>query len=275
MIIMKKTHALILAAVLVIALLGLYGCHPAVPQATEPTATTDVTETTAVTEATKAPTEAPTEPAETEVPTEAPTVPEETDAPTLPAEVNRPQGGASQPGTPGSSNGQQTGSAGTGSSKPSGSTGSGSGAQQPPVTPPPATQPPVTVPPATQPPVTEPPATEHTHYYVVTSTIPATCTQDGSVTYTCDVCWDSYTEAIPAAHVWVHHHEDEAGHYEGYATCKCGYRCQGPDDWFAHRDSFSLEDALYYHTSYAVGENWVVDTPAQDWNECSVCGAIK
>lgn len=285
MTIMKKTLALILAAVLVIALLGLYGCHPAAPQATEPTAATEATETTAATAPaeTEAPTEASTEPVETEAPTEVPT-----EAPTEPntAGNNKPQGGTDQPGTTGTSNGQQTGSAGTGSGNTSGA------------------------PVETQPPVTEHgehvhnyffgntiPATctsegittyycdcgdSYTetipmidHNYTVANTVPATCTQDGSVTYTCTGCGDSYTEVIPAAHVWVHHHEDEVGHEIGNLACRCGAIFYSVDEWGAHVDSFDNLEALMYHGGYATGSTWIVDTPARDWDECSVCGAIK
>ena len=58
----------------------------------------------------------------------------------------------------------------------------------------------------------------------------------------------------------------------GYAVCKCGYRCNGADDWFSHRDSFSLEDALVYHTSYGVGEDYIVDSPAYTTWVCTKCG---
>lgn len=279
MIIMKKTHALILAAVLVITLLGLYGCHPAAPEATEPTAATDVTETTAVTEATTA-TE--TTVAVTETPeTTGSTAPEETEAPTAPAEVNRPQGGST-----GNNNGHQTGNTGTGSGNTSGA------------------------PVETQPPVTEHgehvhnyffgntiPATctsegittyycdcgdSYTetipmidHNYTVANTVPATCTQDGSVTYTCTGCGDSYTEVIPAAHVWVHHHEDEVGHQEGGCMCDCGAIFSTTAEWIAHTKSFDPKEAFLNHGGNGSYSWWVVDTPAKDWDECSVCGAIK
>lgn len=83
----------------------------------------------------------------------------------------------------------------------------------------------------------------------------------------------SVTEPVGCQHEWQSVYHPEEGHYEGYAICKCGYRCQGPDDWFPHRDSFPLEDALLYHTSYGVGEDYIVDVPAYTTWVCSKCGA--
>ena len=41
------------------------------------------------------------------------------------------------------------------------------------------------------------------HNYVGEVTTPATCTEDGVMTYTCTDCGDSYTEVIPAGHDYV------------------------------------------------------------------------
>lgn len=41
----------------------------------------------------------------------------------------------------------------------------------------------------------------HIHEYIGEITVPATCEVDGEMTYTC-YCGKSYTETIPAAHVW-------------------------------------------------------------------------
>ena len=81
------------------------------------------------------------------------------------------------------------------------------------------------------------------------------------------------TEPIGCQHTWQSVQHPEKGHYVGYAVCKCGYRCNGANDWFAHRDSFSLEDALAYHTSYGVGEDYIVDSPAYTTWVCTKCGA--
>lgn len=136
---------------------------------------------------------------------------------------------------------------------------------EPPTTEPPVipTEPPVeeqqpsipaeTVPPVIQPPTipTEPPATEP---LAVPVEPPA-------------------TEPIGCQHTWQSVQHPEEGHYVGYAVCKCGYRCNGANDWFTHRDSFCLEDALAYHTSYGVGEDYIVDSPAYTTWVCTKCGA--
>ena len=111
------------------------------------------------------------------------------------------------------------------------------------------------VPPVTQPPAipTEPPATEP----------PAVPTDPPA------------TEPIGCQHIWQPVQHPEEGHYVGYAVCKCGYRCNGANDWFSHRDSFSLEDALAYHTSYGVGEDYIVDSPAYTIWVCTKCGAAS
>lgn len=138
---------------------------------------------------------------------------------------------------------------------------------EPPTTEPPVipTEPPVqepqpsipdeTVPPVTQPPTipTEAPATE-----------PPTVPTDPPA-----------TEPIGCQHIWQSVQHPEEGHYVGYAVCKCGYRCNGANDWFSHRDSFSLEDALAYHTSYGVGEDYIVDSPAYITWVCTKCGAAS
>ena len=60
----------------------------------------------------------------------------------------------------------------------------------------------------------------HEHDYVSEITAEATCTDDGTVTYTCTGCGDSYTETIKA-----HGHDYECTEEDGYYlyTCKnCG-----------------------------------------------------
>ena len=110
-----------------------------------------------------------------------------------------------------------------------------------------------TVPPVIQPPTipTEPPATEP---LAVPVEPPA-------------------TEPIGCQHTWQSVQHPEEGHYVGYAVCKCGYRCNGANAWFSHRDRFCLEDALAYHPSYGVGEEYIVDTPAYTTWVCTKCGA--
>lgn len=123
----------------------------------------------------------------------------------------------------------------------------------------PAASPPVA---ATEPPTTEPPATETliTESHIIPTEPPAVPTDPPA------------TEPIGCQHIWQSVQHPEEGHYVGYAVCKCGYRCNGANDWFSHRDSFSLEDALVYHTSYGVGEDYIVDSPADTTWVCTKCG---
>lgn len=254
---MKKVISLILAAALFAMVLGLYGCHSAGQEETEQIAATEAAGATSATTI-------PAENISTGESTEAVTEPEATEKATS-------QGN-------GSSDGGKTESTGNtqkpGSSKPSGN-GSGS-ADKPAATIPPASQPPVANPPATEPPATNPlTPTEHTHSYTVSATVPATCTSEGSNTYTC-ACGDSYTESIPmTAHNWVHQHQDEVKHQEYKCTCICGARFNSSTEWITHRDSYDNLEALTNHGSYGDAPVWVVDTPARDWDQCSICGATK
>lgn len=124
----------------------------------------------------------------------------------------------------------------------------------------PSASPPVA---ATEPPATEPPATETliTESPIIPTEPPAVPTDPPS------------TEPTGCQHTWQSVQHPEEGHYVGYAVCKCGYRCNGANDWFSHRDSFCLEDALVYHTSYGVGEEYIVDSPAYTTLVCTKCGA--
>lgn len=149
-------------------------------------------------------------------------------------------------------------------------------ATYPPVPPtePPATETPIVPagPSVTEPPIipteppaipTEPPATE----------LPAVPTEPPATEPLAVPVEPPATEPIGCQHTWQSVQHPEEGHYVGYAVCKCGYRCNGANDWFAHRDSFCLEDALAYHTSYGVGEEYIVDTPAYTAWVCTKCGA--
>ena len=86
----------------------------------------------------------------------------------------------------------------------------------------------------------------HEHDYVSEITSAATCTADGTVTYTCTGCGDSYTETIKA-----HGHDYECTEEEGYYlyTCKnCG------DSYTEEISSTSYE----YVSSLTSGGKYVV-----------------
>lgn len=249
----KRTTLIILVALLIIALiLGVADC--ARNRMEGPAGTTEVTGTTEPMENTSNTSEI-TETASISTEPEKETVPETTGP-------DQPQGGTSSSQQTGNSgNAQQTGGSGaTGSgSGTSGNSGSGNGSAGTPA--------------ATEPPATKP--TEHTHSYSVTSTVPATCTKEGSNTYTCS-CGDSYTETIPmTAHNWVHHHEDEVKHEDCYIVCSCGARFYSTADWIAHTKNYDAVEAITNHGGYGEGSSWVVDSPAKDWDQCSICGATK
>lgn len=111
---------------------------------------------------------------------------------------------------------------------------------EPKPTEPPVTQPPVTEPPATEPPVTEPPVTEHIHE-------------------------------------WVHHHKDEVRHRESRCVCHCGWSCSADSDYGTlftqHLYSFADDPEEFNKHSYYMTGTWVIDQPAEDWDECATCGA--
>ena len=142
-----------------------------------------------------------------------------------------------------------------------------------PVTP---TEPPTTEPPVipTEPPVQEPqPGIPAETVPPIIPTEPPTIPTEAPATEPPAVPTDPpATKPIGCQHIWQSVQHPEEGHYVGYAVCKCGYRCNGANDWFSHRDSFSLEEALAYHTSYGVGEDYIVDSPAYTTWVCTKCG---
>ena len=116
------------------------------------------------------------------------------------------------------------------------------------------------------------------HSYSIVSSVPADCAHSGSITYQCSVCGDTYSETTSAAHSWVHHHEDAVTHTEVYVRCHCGWSAPynggaGIDAYMAHQNSVPPEE-LNSHSYYTTSET-VVDVPAKDWEQCSVCGATK
>ena len=116
------------------------------------------------------------------------------------------------------------------------------------------------------------------HSYSVISSVPSDCTHSGSITYQCSVCGDTYSETTSAAHSWVHHHEDAVTHTEVYVRCHCGWSAPynggaGIDAYMAHQNSVPPEE-LNSHSYFTTSET-VVDVPARDYEQCSVCGTSK
>lgn len=156
-----------------------------------------------------------------------------------------------------------------------------------------------------------PAETEHIHDWTETFVVP-TCTERGYTQRSCFACgetaqdtfaepaahtwsaWETAVQAtetsqggaelrwlrkevLPAAHDWQHHHEDEVGHYDVYIVCHCGWRCSAAGDYISryagHINSLPA-DEKWTHSYYDTGV-WVVDIPARDWDQCTVCGATK
>ena len=127
----------------------------------------------------------------------------------------------------------------------------------------------------------------HEHAYEITETVEATCTEDGSVTYTCE-CGDSYTETISAAG----HSYDEAVTAptcteEGYTTytCACGDSYIG-NYVAAHGHNVILKEAKdptctnygyeYYACEHCGGEEYqlMIDPTGHSYvgGKCEDCG---
>lgn len=111
------------------------------------------------------------------------------------------------------------------------------------------------------------------HSYQVVGSKSPTCTEDGSVTYQCTVCGDSYTEAVPAAHTWEHHHVDAVYREEVRFQCNCGQSFSSEDAWGVHwKEMWDSGDVTHSFSSHL---DKILVEPAKDWDECTVCGATK
>ena len=76
------------------------------------------------------------------------------------------------------------------------------------------------------------PEPDHTHTYEPTETIEPTCTEPGSVTYTCADCGDSYTETIdPLKHDWSDWTADGDNHTRSCQRDSCGEVVTLPHEW--------------------------------------------
>lgn len=121
------------------------------------------------------------------------------------------------------------------------------------------------------------PASHSHNYSTVVESVAATCDKEGYVKKSCS-CGNVKTEVISATgHNWEHHHEEEIGHYDVRIACHCGWSCSASGDYIsafaAHVESVDPETR--YDHSYFEKTTWIVDTPAKDWYECTVCGKTK
>lgn len=118
----------------------------------------------------------------------------------------------------------------------------------------------------------------HTHSYTVMESVSATCEADGYEKKICS-CGDIQTEIVFATgHTWEHKHQDEQGHTDYGLACHCGGWSFGVNgdyisSFSSHVDSVPTEDR--YNHSYYSTSRWVVDSPAQGWDVCTVCGITK
>lgn len=116
----------------------------------------------------------------------------------------------------------------------------------------------------------------HVHSYTATETVSADCTKDGYVKRSCS-CGDAITEVIPASHHWKKQNTEEMGHWETYIVCHCSWRCSAEGDYitaFANHVNSIDAETRYDHSYYDTSE-WIVDIPAKEWMECTVCGTAK
>jgi len=120
----------------------------------------------------------------------------------------------------------------------------------------------------------------HYHSFEVTSQTKATCTENGVIYRACACGETNYTTVEEAlGHDWERRGQAEVGHYEGYIFCHCGnWSCPTADRRYdlAFADHVDNDhDGCWWDWSYYSRNVWVVDTPAKDWLECTVCGAVK
>ena len=99
--------------------------------------------------------------------------------------------------------------------------------------------------------------TVHAHHYTEETTIPATCTESGTMTYTCAGCGDSYTETIPAlGHDYVRTEQD--GQYV-YTCTRCGESYTEPIVTTTYRSVSSISSgSSYVITVYSSGKYYAL-----------------
>ena len=99
--------------------------------------------------------------------------------------------------------------------------------------------------------------TVHAHHYTEETTVPATCTESGTMTYTCAGCGDSYTETIPAlGHDYVRTEQD--GQYV-YTCTRCGESYTEPIVTTIYRSVSSISSgSSYVITVYSSGKYYAL-----------------
>lgn len=99
--------------------------------------------------------------------------------------------------------------------------------------------------------------TVHAHHYTEETTAPATCTESGTMTYTCAGCGDSYTETIPAlGHDYVRTEQD--GQYV-YTCTRCGESYTEPIVATTYRSVSSISSgSSYVITVYSSGKYYAL-----------------
>ncbi len=121
------------------------------------------------------------------------------------------------------------------------------------------------------------------HQYV-SVVVPATCTSEGSVTYTCPICRDSYTEVLPK----IPHSYSGEWSYDGdnhWHACECGDRTDvaahtGGEATCARLAICAICGAEYGELSehtlekHERAEATLQDTGNIEYYSCSICGRI-
>lgn len=120
----------------------------------------------------------------------------------------------------------------------------------------------------------------HYHSFVVTSQTKATCTENGVIYRACACGATNYTTVEEAlGHDWERRGQAEVGRYEGYIFCHCGnWNCPTADVRYdlAFMDHIDEDhNGEWWDWSYYGRNVWVVDIPANEWLECTVCNLIK
>lgn len=141
--------------------------------------------------------------------------------------------------------------------------------------------------------------TEHRHNYVSKITTEATCTKDGTKTFTCSMCNDSYTESIAAGHKWMEAtcttpkmcsiceliEGEPLGHNMENSRCtRCGikitatlYEDETVKITFKKAEKYKYSDdrlELYFYVENKTGKTLLIQADAVSLNGYSFCNLI-